>query len=224
MTRGKIKHVVSLCADSIPFAPKCSSIAAMTSVPARPDDPPTAEALVAEIAALREEVVRLNGRLAEAESLADTDVLAPVLNRRAFMRELQRIIAFVGRYESDAALLYFDLDGFKSVNDRFGHAAGDAALRTVAGRLLAHVRDSDIVGRLGGDEFAVILVQAEKSAAGAKAEALMDILAEVPVSVDGAEISVRATCGVCALEAGMDAERALALADAAMFLRKPAAL
>jgi diguanylate cyclase (GGDEF)-like protein len=221
MSMEACSHVVSPCAGDIPFAPKCSSIPVMTSVPAHPDGAPGLEALAAEIAFLREEVTRLNGRLAEAESLADTDVLAPVLNRRAFMRELKRIIAFVGRYDSDAALLYFDLDGFKAVNDGHGHAAGDAALRTVAGRLLAHVRESDIVGRLGGDEFAVILVQAEAGPARAKAEALMEVLAQVPVSLDGAEIHVRATCGVCDLKPGMDAEHALALADAAMFLRKP---
>ncbi len=196
----------------------------MTAVPVRPDGPVTAEeaqALSAEITALREEVTRLNIRLAEAESLADTDVLAPVLNRRAFMRELQRIISFVGRYESHAALLYFDLDGFKSVNDRFGHPAGDAALRTVAGRLLANVRESDIVGRLGGDEFAVILVQADAEIARVKSRLLVELLAQDPVTFDGAEFTVRGTCGVCELNAEMDAEQALARADAAMFLRKP---
>lgn len=180
-----------------------------------------AERLAAELAFLRQEVARLQARLEEAESLADTDVLAPVLNRRAFLRELNRIIAFVGRYQSSAALLYFDLDGFKGVNDRFGHAAGDAALRTVAGRLLAHVRESDIVGRLGGDEFAVILVQVEEAAARAKAEALAGVLAADPVAFDGVEIAVQATCGLCMLEAGLAAEQALSRADAAMFLRKP---
>jgi diguanylate cyclase (GGDEF)-like protein len=197
----------------------------MTSFPAFPSDSPSEEAgrLAGELAALREEVARLNARLAEAESLADTDVLAPVLNRRAFMRELQRIISFVGRYESQAALLYFDLDGFKSVNDRFGHPAGDAALRTIAGRLLAHVRESDIVGRLGGDEFAVILVQASGAAARVKAETLVEVLAQDPVTFDGVEFVVRATCGICELAAEMNAEQALSRADAAMYLRKPAA-
>jgi diguanylate cyclase (GGDEF)-like protein len=196
----------------------------MTAFPAAPAGPSAGEAeqLAAELAFLREEVTRLQVRLEEAESLADTDVLAPVLNRRAFLRELNRIIAFVGRYQSHAALLYFDLDGFKGVNDRFGHAAGDAALSTVAGRLLAHVRESDIVGRLGGDEFAVILVQVEEAAARAKAEALAGVLAADPVAFDGEEIPVQATCGLCMLEAGMGAEQALSRADAAMFLRKPA--
>ena len=197
----------------------------MTAFPERADGPVSAEAaqaLAGEITALREEVARLNQRLAEAESLADTDVLAPVLNRRAFMRELQRIISFVGRYESHASLLYFDLDGFKSVNDRFGHPAGDAALRTVAGRLLANVRESDIVGRLGGDEFAVILVQADAEVARVKSRFLVALLAQDPVSFDGAEFTVRGTCGVCELSAEMNAEQALARADAAMYLRKPA--
>jgi len=180
------------------------------------------EQLAAELAFLREEVARLQARLEEAESLADTDVLAPVLNRRAFIRELNRIIAFVGRYQSSAALLYFDLDGFKAVNDGYGHAAGDAALRTVAGRLMAHVRESDIVGRLGGDEFAVILVQADDASARAKAESLTRMLAQDPVGFDGEEILIRATCGVCMLEPELAAEQALSRADAAMFLRKPA--
>jgi diguanylate cyclase (GGDEF)-like protein len=183
--------------------------------------PEEAERLAAELDFLRGEVARLQSRLEEAESLADTDVLAPVLNRRAFLRELNRIIAFVGRYESSAALLYFDLDGFKGVNDTYGHAAGDAALRTVAGRLLAHVRESDIVGRLGGDEFAVILVQVDEDAARAKAESLARMLAADPVGFDGEEIPLRATCGLCMLEAELAAEQALARADAAMFLRKP---
>ena len=195
----------------------------MTSFPAPgPSSTEEAEPLAAEVAYLREEVARLNARLAEAEGLADTDVLAPVLNRRAFLRELSRIISFVGRYESSASLLYFDLDGFKSVNDRFGHPAGDAALRTVAGRLLAHVRESDIVGRLGGDEFAVILVQAAGAVAKVKAETLMEVLSEAPVAFDGAEFTVSATCGVCELSPELTAEQALSRADAAMYLRKPA--
>src|SRR5215217_5861515 len=86
--------------------------------------------LLTEIDDLRGEVGRLKGRLSEVEGLADRDVLTPLLNRRAFVRELNRVAAFGARYGTPASLVYFDLDGFKTVNDRFGHAAGDAALET----------------------------------------------------------------------------------------------
>src|SRR3954470_13348390 len=128
--------------------------------------------LLAEIDDLRTEVGRLKAKLAETEGLADRDALTPLLNRRALIRELGRIRTFALRYGASASLVYFDLDDLKSVNDRFGHAAGDAALKAVAERLLASVRESDIVGRMGGDEFAVILVQADQAVAEAKAAAL----------------------------------------------------
>src|SRR5690606_37882743 len=86
------------------------------------------QTLLVEVEDLRGEVARLKARLAEAEGLADRDGLTPLLNRRAFLRELSRIRTFAQRYGSPASLVFFDLDDFKNVNDRFGHAAGDAAL------------------------------------------------------------------------------------------------
>jgi len=105
------------------------------------------QTLLTEIDDLRGEVGRLKSRLTETEGLADRDALTPLLNRRAMMRELSRIRTFSARYGSPASLIYFDLDGFKAVNDRFGHAAGDAALRAVAERLVAQVRESDLARR-----------------------------------------------------------------------------
>ena len=137
--------------------------------------------LLTEIDDLRGEVSRLKARLAEAEELADRDALTPVLNRRAFVRELGRIRTFAQRYGSPASLVYFDIDGFKGVNDRYGHAAGDAALQAVAARLAANVRESDIVGRMGGDEFAVILVQADAATAEAKAKSLAAAIETTPI-------------------------------------------
>ena len=104
------------------------------------------QTLLTEIDDLRGEVGRLKGRLTEVEDLADRDALTPLLNRRAFLRELGRIRTFAQRYGSPASLVYFDLDDLKGVNDRLGHAAGDAALKAVAERLLGNVRESDIVG------------------------------------------------------------------------------
>jgi diguanylate cyclase (GGDEF)-like protein len=176
--------------------------------------------LLGEIDDLRGEVGRLKGQLSEMEGLADRDVLTPVLNRRAFMRELGRISTFAARYGADASLVYFDLDGFKGVNDRFGHAAGDAALKAVAERLVANVRDSDIVGRLGGDEFAVILVQADLQTAKAKAEKLVRVIEGSPVQFGDWSAPLHITAGVRQIEPGADPETALAEADATMYVRK----
>lgn len=178
--------------------------------------------LLTEVEDLRGEVSRLKGRLNEVEALADRDVLTPLLNRRAFVRELHRIGAFAARYGAPASLVYFDLDGFKSVNDRFGHAAGDAALREVADRLLANTRETDIVGRLGGDEFAVILVQADMETAQAKAETLRKVIEDTPVNLGDWSAPIRVSYGLRPVEPGSDPETALAEADAAMFVRKRA--
>jgi len=93
------------------------------------------QSLLSELDELRNEVGRLKGRLQAAEDLADRDALTPLLNRRGFLRELARARTFAQRYGSPASLVYFDLDGFKAINDRHGHAAGDSALKTVADRL-----------------------------------------------------------------------------------------
>ena len=173
------------------------------------------QALLGEIDDLRGEVARLKGRLAEAEGLADRDALTPALNRRALLRELGRIRAFSQRYGSPAALIYFDLDGFKAVNDRFGHAAGDAALQAVAQRLISQVRESDVVGRMGGDEFAVILAQADVQTAEAKAQVLA--IEAAPVEFGEWSAPLHLSYGVCAITADAEPEAIVAAADAAMY-------
>ena len=176
--------------------------------------------LMGEIDDLRNEVARLKFKLNEAQGLADLDVLAPVLNRRAFLREIKRVAAFAQRYGSPASLVFFDIDGFKAVNDRFGHAAGDEALKAVASRLQAHVRESDVVGRIGGDEFAVLLVQADQQTAVSKAETLAAAVRGMPVQVGEWSVPLHISWGVREIEPGADPEVALAEADAAMFLKK----
>jgi diguanylate cyclase (GGDEF)-like protein len=176
--------------------------------------------LMTEIDDLRVVVGRLNFRLNEAHGLAVLDVLAPVLNRRAFLREIKRVAAFAQRYGSPASLVFFDLDGFKVVNDRFGHAAGDEALKAVAQRLQANVRETDIVGRIGGDEFAVLLVQADQATALSKADSLAAAISGTPVRFGEWSAPLHISYGVREIEAGADPEVALAEADAAMFLRK----
>jgi diguanylate cyclase (GGDEF)-like protein len=182
---------------------------------------PSHEALSREAEALREQVRELTVRLAEAEQLADRDTLTPLYNRRAFLRELQRSIAVARRHDLPASLIYLDLDGFKQVNDLYGHAAGDAALIAVAGRLIAEVRESDVVGRLGGDEFAVLMLHADKAVAQHKAEALGAAIARAPIGARGHSFFVTATWGVREIAGADTPEQALAEADAVMYLRKP---
>jgi diguanylate cyclase (GGDEF)-like protein len=170
---------------------------------------PEVEALRAELAAMRAELTRM-------EALADRDVLTPVYNRRAFVRELTRAIAFCQRYSAPACLLYLDLDGFKGVNDTAGHAAGDAALKQVAALLQANIRESDAVARLGGDEFGVLLLQAGAEVGKAKATDLAGKIARLDVGSG----KLGGTFGVRAWDAHTDPEVWLAEADAAMFVRK----
>lgn len=176
--------------------------------------------LLGEIDDLRGEVGRLKSQLSEMAGLADRDVLTPVLNRRAFMRELGRISTFAARYGASASLVFLDLDGFKGVNDRFGHAAGDQALKVVAERLVANIRDSDVVGRLGGDEFAVILVQADLETAQGKADSLVKVIEAEPVQCGDWSVPLHISAGVRQIDPGVDPEVVLAEADATMFVRK----
>lgn len=180
------------------------------------------QTLLLEVDDLRAEVARLKARLAEVEGLADQDALTPLLNRRAFMRELNRIRTFAQRYGSPASLIYFDVDGLKAINDRFGHAAGDAALKTIAERLLASVRESDIVGRMGGDEFAVVLVQADRFTAKTKAESLAAGISETPIQLGDWSTPLRLSFGVKDISPEMEPEAIVAEADAAMYAMKRA--
>jgi diguanylate cyclase (GGDEF)-like protein len=176
--------------------------------------------LLIEVEDLKGEVARLKARLAQAEDLADRDGLTPLLNRRAFLRELGRIGALGQRYGMPASLVYFDLDGFKAVNDRYGHAAGDAAIQAVASRLAAHVRETDILARLGGDEFALVLVQTDQLTAEAKAAALAQVIEAEPFRFGDWTAPIRLSFGVREIDPDAAPETLLAQADAAMFEAK----
>jgi diguanylate cyclase (GGDEF)-like protein len=179
--------------------------------------------LIGEVDSLRLELGQTRARLDEMEKAADQDQLLPLLNRRAFLRELRRYIAFTGRYQTPASLVYFDLNHFKAINDNHGHAAGDAALKHFAETLLAQVRDSDCVGRLGGDEFGVLLTHADQATALRKADVLAQALRAVPTLWNGQEIPVSFSYGAFELKAGDNADIAIARADEAMYVQKKAA-
>ncbi|GAA0561726.1 bifunctional diguanylate cyclase/phosphodiesterase [Paractinoplanes ferrugineus] len=153
-------------------------------------------------------------RLVDQETLlreqASTDGLTGLANRSRFNQELAG---------TTGTVLLIDLDDFKTVNDTMGHAAGDALLVEVAGRLCAAVRDGDLVARLGGDEFTVLLPDCDSAGAGRVAEDILRRLAE-PLTLDGRIITTRASIGVAGSRPGEGASTLLGNADIAMYEAK----
>jgi diguanylate cyclase (GGDEF)-like protein len=175
---------------------------------------------LAENDAMRRELDDARARIALLERLADEDSLAPIANRRAFVRELSRMIAFTRRYGPPSSVVYFDVNGMKQINDTHGHPAGDAALRHIADILCKNVRSSDIVGRLGGDEFGVILTQTNQEQANAKAIALAQEIGASPLRWGKFSIPVSAAYGVYSFSGNDDAQIAIEAADKAMYKQK----
>ena len=176
--------------------------------------------LAAEVDALAAELDASRARIVELEARIDIDPLTEIRNRRGFARELARSLAYVKRYGTSAVLIYVDLDGFKLVNDRHGHAAGDAVLKAVAATLVRQVRTSDIVARMGGDEFAVLLWNVGGAVAAAKAAALEAAVYATPLRWNTSTLAVGASAGMTTLGALDTPAEVLARADAAMYARK----
>jgi diguanylate cyclase (GGDEF)-like protein len=176
--------------------------------------------LLAEIERLKAEVAQAQRAIADLEVRADVDPLLDILNRRGFERELKRSLAYLQRYQGEAALLFVDLDGFKAINDEHGHAAGDALLKAVARELTGHVRASDTVARLGGDEFGVLLWNLGAELAAAKARELEKLIEAVGVTQGETQLSVGASAGVAPLRAEMSPAEVIDAADRAMYARK----
>jgi diguanylate cyclase (GGDEF)-like protein len=182
-----------------------------------------------EIAAERERSRRAEqaarAEQAKARKVADTDHLTGLANRRAFLRHLGRRAAALARPEGSGsggfALAIVDLDGFKPINDTFGHATGDAVLAEVGARLAAVGGRSSIAARMGGDEFALVFPGVSSaSAARAIGAAVRSALAE-PFLVHGREFRISGCCGLTLMERGdCDVTRALIRADNALYEAK----
>ncbi|MEK7266633.1 MAG: GGDEF domain-containing protein [Pseudomonadota bacterium] len=215
-------------AGRVANAPRAGSAAAATAVDAIsvagiPEDeltPRVREALTAlmrEVADLRRELTDVRGRMVELELLASTDPLIGVLNRRAFVGELNRALGMAQRYSQPSSLVFIDLDDLKKINDKHGHAIGDAALMHAAEIISANIRQTDVFGRLGGDEFAIILTNTPRQLAEHKATLLAELVKGTP-GPDGLSVSI--TYGVVEIAPGLTAEAALVAADKVMYDQK----
>jgi diguanylate cyclase (GGDEF)-like protein len=169
---------------------------------------------------LRIELEALHARLAELERLADTDTLVPLPNRRAFLRELERVIHHAVRYGTPSAVLFIDLNGLKGVNDRHGHQAGDAVLLHVSRMLKLNLRAADTVARIGGDEFGLILDHLDEASATAKARSLVDEVANSPIEIGKELVRANVTVGLAMVRDTDDVDSVLARADAAMYAQR----
>lgn len=159
--------------------------------------------------------------LTDAERRAQTDALTGVLNRRSLLERLDAAGARARARGLPIALLFIDLDHFKSINDSFGHAAGDACLRAVIDPIKAELRQSDVIGRYGGEEFVVILSSADEAAAQPIAERIRQRVAELHVSGFGPPIGITCSIGVATSDrSGVWGEHLIAEADAAVYAAK----
>lgn len=155
--------------------------------------------------------------------LATVDPLTEVRNRRALLEAGDRELRRARRAGTRLTVLMVDLDHFKGINDRYGHAVGDAVLREAARRLQAELREHDLLGRLGGEEFAVALPETDLEAALRVAERLRRCLAEAPVAVDDARVALTASLGAAEVDLHEESlEAALGRADAALYEAKAA--
>jgi diguanylate cyclase (GGDEF)-like protein len=156
------------------------------------------------------------------ERLAHYDSLTALPNRALFFDRLAGAVARARREERRFALLFIDLDGFKAVNDHYGHDAGDYLLFEIARRLRAAIRDSDTAGRMGGDEFTVLLDNiARPEDATAVADKIRSSLSE-PIEIPaGSRVTVGASVGIAVFpDDGDDGETVLKAADSAMYAIK----
>jgi diguanylate cyclase (GGDEF)-like protein len=179
----------------------------------------------ARIGVMRARIMRANAELVNAlgtiQDMATHDSLTGLHNRASMTDALEHAVSKARRGGESLAVLFIDLDGFKSVNDTLGHATGDQLLREIAQRLRARVRQSDLVARLGGDEF-VVMVETVSDRTGLQllADKILTAIAE-PMQLQGHEVTVTASIGISVFpDDGSDVSTVLANADIAMYRAK----
>jgi diguanylate cyclase (GGDEF)-like protein len=160
-------------------------------------------------------------RIEKLEEIATTDEMTGLTNRRGFMKSFDKELDRTNRGISNGGLLIMiDLDNFKMINDTYGHAAGDEALKLVSRTLEDHIRKMDVAARLGGDEFVLIFANAGKTKALGRAQNLAVKLNSLNLKWQGHKIPVRASIGVKDYSAGETLHELLSAVDATMYKAK----
>lgn len=161
-----------------------------------------------------------SARIAELEALSLTDELTGLANRRGFEQSFAQAIEMANRHDETGVVVLIDLDHFKTINDTYGHEAGDATLRHAANVLQAGLRSTDVLARIGGDEFAAVLLRADRFAGLMQADRLQDMLNASVLRWRRMELPIRASFGACTFGPGDDLDVVLRSADLAMYSDK----
>lgn len=173
--------------------------------------------------ALLQDLARLIVDELELRQIATTDSLTGALTRRGFAQHAEQAMLRAERYHHPISCIVLDVDYFKSVNDRHGHATGDAVLSAVAAACRSIIRSVDIFGRLGGEEFAVMLPETDLAGAMRTAERMRQAIADVAMPIDAGTLRVTASFGVTVLRDGSrDLVGLLHAADTALYGAKQA--
>lgn len=167
---------------------------------------------------LRSRLTEVERKVVMANHLAYHDALTGLPNRRLLLDRLNQAIARPSRHGKRVALVFFDVDGFKAINDRFGHANGDKVLQEIGRRLSACLRATDTACRYGGDEFIVMLPEVEDEQGATVVEQKIRAQLAAPYLVDGAMIAVTLSIGTAVYpKDAKDCQDLIKLADAAMY-------
>ena len=153
-------------------------------------------------------------------ALAHTDELTGIHNRRRFVQRAEEELERARRYGLPVALLMMDLDHFKAINDRWGHAAGDEVLRSFANTARTVMRQSDVFGRIGGEEFAALLPHTTLAGAGIIGERLLEQVRQQPARWSAATLPYTASVGVSVATEGSTVQALMGAADAALYRAK----
>jgi diguanylate cyclase (GGDEF)-like protein len=155
----------------------------------------------------------------DLRSLADLDELTGIYNRRRFQEEVEKHLTASRRFGDPMTLMLLDVDGFKQINDTYGHHTGDTALQVLARALRGAVRETDLVGRLGGDEFVALLTRADDSGVDRVIGAFRRAL-QVEDEASGASFLIEVTIGTARSQAGDTCDSLMRRADRAMYAEK----
>lgn len=171
-------------------------------------------------AGAKRELDKRDSEIAKLKLLSITDEVTRLLNRRGFDYALDRALGRSRRFDESGLVMLIDLDGFKQINDTFGHQAGDLVLASVATLLRVNTRDIDDVARIGGDEFSIILAGVDELLGQQKAAQIETMLNNLSVPWNGLAIQVRASVGVAHYDQTDTPQDIVRRADERMYSQK----